>query len=74
MKKFLLMLMIMLGITVYLKQTAYMTYKGWGKFDPPYKIELKDDAVYGSRGVQGVSKDGKKILIPWDSIAYMEED
>lgn len=78
MKKFLVMLMVVLGVTVYLKQTAYMTYKGWGKFDPPYKIEFKgtlyDNLTVGLNGLHGVTTDGKKIYIPFDSIAYWEEN
>ena len=78
MKKFLVMGMLMLGLTVYLKQTAFMTYQGWGKFGPPYKIELKgklyDNLSSGFNGIRGETTDGKKVLIPWDSISYMEEN
>jgi hypothetical protein len=78
MKKVLVALLILLGLTVYLKPMAYMTYKGFGRFDPPFSIRLKgnyyDNISTGFYGLRGVTPDGKKTFIPWESIAYVEED
>ena len=73
MKKILISLLVLFTLTVYLKQLACPTYKGWGKFDPPYKIELKSSYSIDNHGLHGESKDGTRVFIPWDSIAWMEE-
>lgn len=73
MKKILVML-VLLGFVVYLKPTAYMTYAGWGRFYPPYKIEFMREWITKDGWVTGVTKEGKKIFIPTDSISYVEED
>lgn len=73
-KLFGILVLMLLVVTVHLKQTAYTTYRGWGKFDPPYRIELQGEALITVYGISGVSKEGKKILIPWDAIAWVESD
>ena len=74
MKKLLVMLALLV-ITVYLKPIAYMTYKGWGRFDSPYKIELKGDSTTSdTHGLRGITTEGKHVFIPWDSISYIVED
>ncbi len=74
MKKWIVLSIILLNFIVYLKQTAYTTYKGAFKgFDPPYKIEL-ETIESGPYGVQGKTKDGKIIIIPWDAISWIEEN
>jgi hypothetical protein len=73
MKTALYSLLILLAFTVYFKPTAY--YKGgvMTGLKEPQKIELKEITVGEAYGIHGITKEGKKVFIPWDSIAWIEE-
>lgn len=73
MKKFLISLLLLLVFTVYFKPIAY--YKGgvMTGLKEPQKIELTEFTIREVY-IYGVTKDGKKIFIPWDSIAYILEE
>lgn len=73
MKKLLASLLLLLTFIVYFKPTAAYTGGIMTGLKEPKKIEL-ETLESGISGIQGKTKDGKIIVIPWDSIAYIEEN
>lgn len=72
MNKFLTSLLILLTFIIYFKPIAY--YKGgiMTGLKELQKIELTEFTIREVY-IYGITKDGKKIFIPWDSISYIEE-
>jgi hypothetical protein len=73
MKK-LAMIMVMFAWIVYFKQLAVPTWRVMSDAKPPVSMKLKSIDILGPHFVQGQLCDGKKILIPIDSIAWITEE